>query len=65
MKIYECPNCGGNFTSALWDKTTMYELDIKGFWDNYGKIEDERELGCFYICPNCAMQVEGTDIEEV
>jgi len=64
MKMYECPECYGIFSSLSWDKSTMEKLNIKGYNDNYGKIDEEREF-CIYICPNCGEVIEGIKIKEV
>ena len=65
MKIYECPECCGMFSSLSWDKSTMEKLNIKDYHDNYGKIDEEREMGCFYICPGCGEEIDGITIREV
>lgn len=65
MKMYECPECGEIFSSLSWDKSTMEKLNIKDYDDNYGKIDEEREFGCIYICPNCGEEIEGIKIKEV
>mgnify|MGYP001033086632 FL=1 len=65
MKMYECPECGEIFSSLSWDKSTMEKLNIKSYDDNYGKIDEEREMGCYYICPNCEEEIDGINIKEV
>jgi len=65
MKMYKCPECGKIFSSLAWDKSTMQKLNIKSYDDNYGKIDEERERGYFYICPGCGYPIEGIEIKEV
>ena len=43
----------------------MEKLNIKSYDDNYGKIDEEREMGCYYICPNCEEEIDGINIKEV
>lgn len=65
MKMYKCPECCEMFSSLSWDKSTMEKLNIKSYNDNYGKIDEEREMGCFYICPGCGCAIDGIKIKEV
>lgn len=65
MKIYECPKCFEISTNKKWDQNTMKKLNIEGYWDNYGRIDDEKDLGCIYVCPVCGQEINGNEILEV
>lgn len=55
---YECPACGLISSGTEWNIATMKVFGKV----NLGKIEEEKD-DCIFICPKCAEEVDGEEIE--